>query len=112
MIPPKEINNNNFKIKLIIMTFVIPYNTELTLASNEEFDFKPWKELEQEQTESTIEKLLKNNQEHLKDITTSKRELLYLKETMSLMQNEINRLHQVKERNGVLSKLKKLVGIN
>ena len=107
MIPPKDFKNihikNNFK-----MTFVIPYNTELTLTENEEFNFKPWKELEQEQNGSAIEELLKNNQEHLKELTTSNRELRYLKETMSLMQNEINRLHQVKEPNGVLSKLKKL----
>ena len=93
------------------MTFVVPYTPKLLLASNEEFDFKPWKELEQEQNGLAIEKLLNDNQEHLKELTTSKRELLYLKETMTLMQNEINRLHQVKEPNGVLSKLKKLVRI-
>ena len=90
------------------MTFVLPYNPEMSLVSNEEFDFKPWKELEQEQNGLAIEKLLKNNQEHLKELTTSKRELRYLKETMSLMQNEINRLHQVKEPNGIFNKLKKL----
>ena len=94
------------------MTFVVPYNSELPLASNEEFEFKPWKELEQEQNALAIEKLIKDNQEHLKDITTSKRELRFLNETMSLMQNEINRLHEVKEPNGVLSKLKKLVGFH
>ena len=90
------------------MTFVVPYNPKILLASNEEFEFKPWKELEQEQNGLAIEKLLKDNQEHLKELTTSKRELRYLKETMSLMQNEINRLHQVNKPNGVLSKLKKL----
>jgi len=81
--------------------------------SNKVFDFKkPWKELEQEQNGLAIEKLLKDNQKHLKELTTSKRELRYLKETMTLMQNEINRLHEVKEPNGVLRKLKKLVGIH
>ena len=94
------------------MIFVVPYNSELPLVSNEEFDFKPWKELEQEQNNLAIEKLLKDNQKHLKELTTSKRELRYLKETMSLMQNELNRLHQVKEPNGVLRKLKKLVGLH
>ena len=88
------------------MQFVMPYNT--VQISNEEFEFKQWKELEQEQNALAIEKLIKNNQEHLKDLTISKRELRYLKETMSLMQNEINRLHEVKEPNGVLSKLMKL----
>ena len=112
MIPPKGFKNNHFKELQIKMTFVIPYNNELILASNEEFEFKPWKELEQEQNGFAVEKLLKDNQQHLKEITTSNRELRYLKETMSLMQNEINRLHQVKEPNGVLRKLKKLVGLN
>ena len=95
------------------MTFVIPYSPKHRLASNEVFEeFKPWKELEQEQNGLAIEKLLKDNQEYLKDITTSKRELRYLNETMRLMQNEIIRLHQVKEPNGVLSKLKKLFRIS
>ena len=90
------------------MTFVIPYSNELNLVSNEEFEFKPWKELEQEQNGMAVELLLKKNQKYLKDITVSKKELRYLNETISLMQNEINRLHQVKEPNGVFSKLKKL----
>ena len=85
------------------MDFAIPCNTDLYV-----FDFKPWKELEQEQ----IEKLIEDNQEHLKDITIAKNELRQLKDTMSLIQNEINRLHQVNDENGVLSKLKKLVGIH
>ena len=82
------------------MTFVVMNNC-LSLVSNEELDFKPWKELDQEQNGLAIEKLLKDNEEHLKKLTASKRELRYLKETISLMQNEINRLqHQVKEPNG------------
>ena len=89
------------------MTFVIPYNSEIHLAPNEEFEFKS-KELQQEQNSVFMNKLNNYNQEHLKELTTSKRELRYLKETVCLMQNEINRLHQVKKSNGVLSKLKKL----
>ena len=70
-------------------------------------------EMEREkQSASVIQKLLKENQEYLKDLAISKRELRYLNDTISLMQNEINRLHQVKEPDGVLSKLKKLVGIS
>ena len=85
------------------MTFVIPYNTHTTLASNDVFEFEC-----EEQQSNAVEKLFKDNQKYLRDVTTSKRELRYLKETISLMQDEINRLHQVKEPNGVLSKLKKL----
>ena len=73
------------------MTFVVPYN-----PSNEVFEeWNPWKELEQEEHNSkTMKKLLKDNQEYLKDLTATQRELRYLKKTMNLMQSEINRLQK------------------
>ena len=60
-----------------------------------------------------IEKLLKDNQDYLKEITVSKRELRHLKLTIELMQMEINNLYKQKPNqkklNKVISKIKKLV---
>jgi hypothetical protein len=89
------------------MTSSISYNDEISLATNE---------IEQEQNEIEIERILKDNHEYKQSMTTSKRELRYLKKTICLMQNEINRLHEEQQHHqkksiGKFSKLMKLVGV-